>query len=295
MTKIKKIKFLGNEKFKKYSKFIKDDCIYYYPSKDGPIDVNYKGNTITIDSIDLRVVLDDSNGVISISENVSFEFNYTDKQDVFGEFREVEGATFKKIFLKLIFFNLYSKIFLNIPKWGFSYVKSEPLGIKQNAIIKEFLGFVCRKVMNIQEILFIPLMVFNLEKYPLKVNTSFILLLFRTVLNRVIDIAELFNNKTYNSLKGRYDNVKLTIDQIIMSVLFFSISFLTLINLIFYYLLYSIFDLVIRLVEAFEVSFVLLFVNTSTSFYFDKDKCSFHDVSFYDKLILIYEYLIISF
>lgn len=292
---IKTVKLIGNEKFKKYTKFVKEDCIYYYPSKAGSIDIDIKNNIINIDSINLRVELDDSRNVIYTSENVSFEFEDTDKMDALGEFRDVEEKnSFMKFFLlgiiKYIFFNLYFKIFIDVPLWGISYVQSEPLGIKQNAIIKEFLGLVCKKTIVIQEMLFIPLSVFNLEKMSLKICTSFIFLLCRTVLNRVIDIAELFNNKTYNSLKKRYDNVKLSIDQIIMSVLFFSISFLTLINLIFYYLLYSFFDLMIRLVECLEKSFIFLFVDTSDVGYFDTDSCVYRDVSFSTKFGLIYQY-----
>ncbi|KAF9761741.1 hypothetical protein NGRA_2417 [Nosema granulosis] len=290
-----KIKLIGNPQAKMYSKVRIGNSLYYFPSKTGTTLIEYKGSSIKIESINLFV---EKQNNLFVGEQINnFEFIFNERNDIFGEFEIVKkqnGALkfFISSFLKLFLYNFYRWLLLEIPTWALLYVQNQPIGIKQNTIIKESLGLVCSKALEIQRLIFLPAIFLNAEKVVLRINMAFIFFLYKTVLDRIIEIATLFNNKTYNSLKKRYDNVKLSIDQIVLCVLFFSISTLTLITLVFYYLLYLVFYFIVLFLKAFEMAVCLfILVGSKNTGEFNKETARFQTVSSLRKMVLIAQYL----
>ena len=104
---------------------------------------------------------------------------------------------------------------------------NQPMGIKQNTIIKTSLGNLFKTIICMD----------NGMDFtgPLRVCAYIISIVYSYNTMILRDIFSLLQNKTYNPAKKRIDSISLGIDQIVLSVFLFSFSFIVYTNLVFYY------------------------------------------------------------
>ncbi|EOB13671.1 hypothetical protein NBO_64g0052 [Nosema bombycis CQ1] len=316
---IKKIIIKGNLLNGSYSEFSSGSSLYFYPSQESLTKIKFyreielKRIKILSQDYELEIVKE-VKWKVNSSLDCEVHLIYSDSVFIFDKFLEVKNDHLNPfrslksnfsfslknililIFLKWLFFNFYHFFLVDFPLLSLDFIKNQPIGIKQNTVINEFLSLICHTIIFIQEQLLKDcrffLIIIHKDKYLLLLSVFIISLLYKTVVDRIVDIAELFNNKTYNNLKERYDTIKLSLDQIIMCVLFFSISILILPSLFFYFLIHILFYASIRGLEALELGLLLLFLDTKNCFYFDKTSCEFKEISFKMKCGFIGEFLV---
>lgn len=65
-------------------------------------------------------------------------------------------------------------------------------------------------------------------------------ILYKNVKNTTINILDLLRNRCYNCIKKRYDAIFLKYEQVIIALVFLSFCIFTILNILFYYILFNI-------------------------------------------------------
>jgi len=183
-------------------------------------------------------------------------------------------------------------IFINLPVYAIFYIKNQPMGLKQNTIIKKNLALVFESINQCQVMLFkyfyIISLVTNLDKVLMKIGINFIFKIYKFNLNTLIELLSLFSDKSYNVVKKRYDKITLNVDQIIIGVILFSILILTFINIMPYYIFYVLYYLIYLLLEISE-QFIIIILCRFNNFYFldVEDKNYIKSVTYCTKINLL--------
>lgn len=205
---------------------------------------------------------------------------------------ELFFSYFFSVLLRFLMKNYMYVIFINLPVYAIFYIKNQPMGLKQNTIIKKNLALVFESINQCQVMLFkyfyIISLVTNLDKVLMKIGINFIFKIYKFNLNTLIELLSLFSDKSYNVVKKRYDKITLNVDQIIIGVILFSILILTFINIMPYYIFYVLYYLIYLLLEISE-QFIIIILCRFNNFYFldVEDKNYIKSVTYCTKINLL--------
>ncbi|KAI5181087.1 hypothetical protein PAEPH01_2784, partial [Pancytospora epiphaga] len=144
--------------------------------------------------------------------------------------------------------NIITTFFVQTPLRAMEHIMNQPMGIKQNTIIKTLLGTLFKKILAVEmELEFL---------VPVEMCISIIFAAYSYNMMILRDIFHLLQNKTYNPIKKRIDTIYLDVDQIVLSVFLFSFSFIIYTNLVVYYMYFIFLKLVIEIIQLFYLGFL---------------------------------------
>lgn len=130
---------------------------------------------------------------------------------------------------------------LNSINAAIEYILDQPIGIKHNRMLRIVFGQSYKAMLD-------PAHCINILS-SLKICCRFVFVIYRQVLKTLIEIFDLLNNRTYNSVMKRYDTVCLSPDQIVLAVFLFAIMLIIFMNLIVLYGFFTIIYLIILVLK----------------------------------------------
>lgn len=134
-----------------------------------------------------------------------------------------------------------ASIFVESPLRSMDYIMNQPMGIKQNTVIKTILGTLFKTILPVDMGLNFTL--------PIRICTRIIFAAYSYNMMILMDIFNLLQNKTYNPIKKRTDTIHLSVDQIVLSVFLFSFGFIIYTNLVVYYMYFVFLSFVLELLR----------------------------------------------
>ncbi|KAK6090791.1 hypothetical protein P3W45_000036 [Vairimorpha bombi] len=292
-----------------------DDLLIYYSSPYGNVDIEILVESVKINGKLFKGTIIDSkvhNSVSKYSFNESIDFKiFSENKICINDFLEkhkminfhkksksVANFILVKLFivgLKFLLKDILSTFFVDIPSMAIQYIKDQPMGIKQNTVIKENLGVVFHMMVYGQTIiykyLYLLSLVTDFDKFFVQISIKFIFKIHAYILSTLLEILGLFRNRTYNKIKKRFDTVKLSIDQIIMSVLLFSVFLLTYVNIICYYIFYLILYMVYLSFDILEDFIFMMLYDFGRFYYYDIEDSQIKEINLRVKLIIIKRYI----
>lgn len=122
---------------------------------------------------------------------------------------------------------LAHQLLVDFPVASMAYIMKQPLGLKQNTVIKLILGHYFTLVLQAET----PLSALE----SIRICIRSIAWLYTHNTRILMDIAMLIQGRTYNPWKNRVDHIHMETDCTVMSVIMFAVAFIACTNLIVYY------------------------------------------------------------
>lgn len=141
---------------------------------------------------------------------------------------------------------------------GVDYIMGCPFGIKQSFVVKTTLGNVFIQLIS-------PAYVYDII-FSTRVCCFITFEVYKYTFMTLKEILHLLNNRTYNPVMKRFDSIYLNIDQIVLSVLIFSILAIFLFNLVLFYIYFVILYFLVELGYVLQLILIeIVFSDSSTS------------------------------
>lgn len=137
--------------------------------------------------------------------------------------------------------HIITSLFVESPLRSMDYIMNQPMGIKQNTVIKTIFGTLFKTILSVDMGLYFTL--------PIRICSRIIFAAYSYNTMILMDIFNLLQNKTYNPIKKRTDTIHLSVDQIVLSVFLFSFGFIIYTNLVVYYVYFVFLSFVLELLK----------------------------------------------
>lgn len=162
----------------------------------------------------------------------------------------IEQWVFSAIFVLAIVLYILSPhavhaLLVRFPLHSMNYIMNQPMGIKQNTVIKTFFGTLFKHIIRVDT---------GMDfAQPLQICSSIIFSAYSYNTMILMDIFDLLRGKTYNPKKKRTDTIQLSVDQIVLSVFLFSFGFIIYTNLVVYYMYFVFLSCMLEIIRIVSV------------------------------------------